>query len=162
MIVPIFALANSGLGVSAEGFRDAAGSAVTWGVFLGMVVGKPLGILVSTRVAIRSGLADKPPGVTTRHVLGAGSAGRYRIHRGSVHYRVGPLQRCRSGEREIGDFAGLGGLRVVVDHPADGTVGEIERRRRSVTLVRQGRRDVYSRGQLKCGTCNQFILGDWS
>ena len=74
VIVPIFALANSGLEVSTEGFRDAAGSAVTWGVFLGLVVGKPLGIFVSTRVAIRSGLADKPAGVTTRHVLGAGSA----------------------------------------------------------------------------------------
>ncbi|MFZ9675193.1 MAG: Na+/H+ antiporter NhaA [Ilumatobacteraceae bacterium] len=74
VIVPIFALANSGLEVSTEGFRNAAGSAVTWGVFLGLVVGKPLGIFVSTRVAIRSGLADKPAGVTTRHVLGAGSA----------------------------------------------------------------------------------------
>lgn len=74
VIVPIFALANSGLEVSAQGFRDAADSAVTWGVFLGLVAGKPLGIFVSTRVAIRSGLAEEPRGVTTRHVLGAGSA----------------------------------------------------------------------------------------
>lgn len=74
VIVPIFALANSGLVVSVDGFRDAAGSAVTWGVFLGLVVGKPLGILVSTRLAIRSGLADQPRGVSIRHILGVGTA----------------------------------------------------------------------------------------
>jgi len=74
VIVPIFALANSGLPVSVDGFRDAAGSAVTWGVFLGLVIGKPLGIFVSTRLAVRSGLAEAPRGVTTRHILGAGSA----------------------------------------------------------------------------------------
>lgn len=74
VIVPIFALANSGLPVSVDGFRDAAGSAVTWGVFLGLVIGKPLGIFVSTRLAVRSGLAEAPRGVTTRHILGAGTA----------------------------------------------------------------------------------------
>ena len=74
VIVPIFALANSGLPVSVDGFRDAAGSAVTWGVFLGLVIGKPLGIFVSTRLAVSSGLAESPRGVTTRHILGAGSA----------------------------------------------------------------------------------------
>jgi NhaA family Na+:H+ antiporter len=74
VIVPVFALANSGLAVSVGGFRDAAGSVVTWGVFLGLVVGKPLGIFVSTRFAVRSGLVDQPRGVSTRHILGAGSA----------------------------------------------------------------------------------------
>jgi len=74
VIVPVFALANSGLAVSVDGFRDAAGSVVTWGVFLGLVVGKPLGIFVSTRFAVRSGLVDQPRGVSTRHILGAGSA----------------------------------------------------------------------------------------
>lgn len=74
VIVPVFALANSGLAVSVDGFRDAAGSVVTWGVFLGLVVGKPLGIFASTRFAVRSGLVDQPRGVSTRHILGAGSA----------------------------------------------------------------------------------------
>ncbi|HEY4609585.1 MAG TPA: Na+/H+ antiporter NhaA, partial [Ilumatobacteraceae bacterium] len=38
VIVPIFALANIGIEISADGLRDAAGSAVTWGVFFGLVV----------------------------------------------------------------------------------------------------------------------------
>ena len=74
VIVPIFALANSGLEVSAKGFGDALGSAITWGVFLGLVFGKPLGILLSTVLAVRAGVADRPRDVSTRHILGAGSA----------------------------------------------------------------------------------------
>jgi NhaA family Na+:H+ antiporter len=74
VIVPIFALANSGIHISADGLRIAAGSAITWGVFFGLVIGKPLGILIATRGAIKFGVADQPEGVSTRQVLGAGSA----------------------------------------------------------------------------------------
>ena len=37
VIVPIFALANSGIHISADGLRIAAGSAITWGVSLGLL-----------------------------------------------------------------------------------------------------------------------------
>jgi NhaA family Na+:H+ antiporter len=74
VIVPIFALANSGIHVSIDGLRDAAGSAITWGVFLGLLVGKPLGIVLASKVAIRTGVADSPEGATGTHMLGAGTA----------------------------------------------------------------------------------------
>jgi NhaA family Na+:H+ antiporter len=74
VIVPIFALANSGIHVSIDGLRDAAGSALTWGVFLGLLVGKPLGIVLASKVAIRTGVADSPEGATGTHMLGAGTA----------------------------------------------------------------------------------------
>lgn len=74
VIVPVFALANSGLVLSASGFAEAAGSPVTWGVFAGLVLGKPLGIVLATRVSVRAGLADMPAGSGARHLLGAGSA----------------------------------------------------------------------------------------
>jgi len=74
LIVPIFALANSGIHISVSGLRDAAGSAVTWGVFFGLLLGKPLGVFIATRAAIRSGVADKPEGSTTRQILGVGMA----------------------------------------------------------------------------------------
>lgn len=73
-IVPVFALANSGIHVSIDGLRDAAGSAVTWGVFLGLLMGKPLGIILSTKIAVRTGVADSPVGATGTHMLGAGTA----------------------------------------------------------------------------------------
>ena len=55
LIVPIFALANAGVPLSGETLTDAAGSPVTWGVILGLVVGKPLGIAAFTWVATRFG-----------------------------------------------------------------------------------------------------------
>lgn len=74
LIVPIFALANSGIHISVSGLRDAAGSAVTWGVFFGLLLGKPLGVFIATRAAIRSGIADRPEGSSTRQILGVGMA----------------------------------------------------------------------------------------
>lgn len=43
VIVPIFALANSGISISVAELGNAAGSPITWGVLLGLLLGKPLG-----------------------------------------------------------------------------------------------------------------------
>lgn len=74
LVVPVFALANSGLQVSVDGLRAAAGSAVTWGVFLGLVIGKPLGVVLATVGTVRAGLADSPGGATPSKMVGVGSA----------------------------------------------------------------------------------------
>ncbi len=74
VIVPIFALANSGIELSGSGIADALGSPITWGVFVGLFVGKPVGIFLATRVTVRSGLADPPSGSSSNQLLGIGSA----------------------------------------------------------------------------------------
>lgn len=74
LIVPVFALANSGIHISRSVLVDAVGSPITWGVFVGLVVGKPAGILLATKASIRFGLADAPDGSSTRQVFGVGSA----------------------------------------------------------------------------------------
>jgi Na+:H+ antiporter, NhaA family len=58
VIVPLFALANSGIVVSASGVSDALKSPVFWGVFVGLVAGKPIGVLLAPSVAQRFGLAE--------------------------------------------------------------------------------------------------------
>lgn len=73
-IVPLFALANSGIHISSDALASAVGSRITWGVFLGLVVGKPLGILLATKIATGTRVADAPQGSTTRQVFGVGSA----------------------------------------------------------------------------------------
>ncbi len=73
MIVPIFALANSGIQISIEGLRNAAGSAITWGVLLGLVLGKPLGIVIATSATIRAGFADNPEGTAPLQIVGVGT-----------------------------------------------------------------------------------------
>ena len=68
LIVPLFALANAGVQLSLDAVRVAVTGAVGLGVFFGLVVGKPLGIWLASAVAVRTGLARLPRGVTLRHV----------------------------------------------------------------------------------------------
>ena len=74
VIVPLFALANAGVVVSGPGFRSALGSVVFWGIAAGLVIGKPLGVFLATRVALGAGIADPPADVDRRRSLGAGWA----------------------------------------------------------------------------------------
>jgi NhaA family Na+:H+ antiporter len=69
VIVPLFALANAGVELRPSG-DSALGSPVLWGVLLGLVVGKPLGILLASWTAVRSGVAALPEGATWRQVFG--------------------------------------------------------------------------------------------
>ncbi|MDB5297604.1 MAG: Na+/H+ antiporter NhaA [Phycisphaerales bacterium] len=69
LVVPLFALANAGVDLRSGG-AAAAGSPVAWGVLLGLLVGKPTGILVASWLAVRCGLASLPGGATWRQVGG--------------------------------------------------------------------------------------------
>jgi Na+/H+ antiporter NhaA len=60
VIVPLFVLANAGVAVTAETLRTAAASPLTWGIVVGLVVGKPIGVLVGTWIALRTGLGAVP------------------------------------------------------------------------------------------------------
>jgi NhaA family Na+:H+ antiporter len=75
IVVPIFALANAGINVPTDELRDAFSSSVTWGVILGLVVGKTLGIAAFTLLAVALRVGKLPPGVTPRYVVGAGALG---------------------------------------------------------------------------------------
>lgn len=70
LIVPLFALANAGISISTDAL-GALNTAVLCGVVLGLVVGKPLGITIVCRFAVRLGLASLPSGVSWTHLLGA-------------------------------------------------------------------------------------------
>ena len=70
-IMPLFALANADIALTAEGLRGA-GQPVVLGVVVGLVLGKPIGLFVSTWLAVRLGLAHLPEGVRWRQLGGAG------------------------------------------------------------------------------------------
>ena len=53
--------------------RRGPGLAVSLGVLLGLVAGKPAGIALAAWIAVRTGFADLPAGVGWRHILGAGA-----------------------------------------------------------------------------------------
>ena len=70
VILPLFALANSGVQLSPRSFADAMGSKVTLGVIAGLVVGKTVGISATVWLAVRFRVGLLPPGATLRHVVG--------------------------------------------------------------------------------------------
>jgi NhaA family Na+:H+ antiporter len=73
-VVPLFAFANTGVAISVETLNLASTSLIAWGIFLGLVVGKPLGILFSTVLASRLKVADMPEGASKSMITATGSA----------------------------------------------------------------------------------------
>ncbi len=73
LVMPVFALFNAGVPVAAA---LAGGiSAVSSGVFLGLLVGKPIGIFALSWLAVRLKLAQLPQGVNWGMILGVGFLG---------------------------------------------------------------------------------------
>ncbi|MCC6242610.1 MAG: Na+/H+ antiporter NhaA [Gemmatimonadaceae bacterium] len=70
-ILPLFALANAGVNVR-EAFTTAAPFGAMLGIGLGLLIGKPLGVIACTWLAVRLRLADLPDGLTMRRVAIAG------------------------------------------------------------------------------------------
>jgi NhaA family Na+:H+ antiporter len=73
-VVPLFAFANTGVAISLDTLDLASTSLIAWGIFLGLVVGKPLGILFSTVLANKLKVADLPEGATKSMITATGSA----------------------------------------------------------------------------------------
>lgn len=71
-IMPLFALANAGVPLGSVSF-EGAGTLVASGVAAGLVLGKPLGVLLACALSLKLGLATLPAGLGVRHlvVLGA-------------------------------------------------------------------------------------------
>ena len=76
LIVPVFALANAGVELSADALDDAVRSPVTIGIVAGLVVGKLVGVSSFSWLAVRLGVCSLPRGATWTKVLGmSGVAG---------------------------------------------------------------------------------------
>jgi len=69
LVLPIFALFNAGV---ALGGGTGVTGPVTVGVFLGLLLGKPLGVLAFSWLAIKTGMASLAQGVGWRAMTGAG------------------------------------------------------------------------------------------
>jgi NhaA family Na+:H+ antiporter len=68
-IVPVFALFNAGVAIDASAIQ-ALLFPVPLGIIAGLVIGKPAGIVVASWLAVQSGLATLPRGVSWRHIWG--------------------------------------------------------------------------------------------
>jgi NhaA family Na+:H+ antiporter len=74
IVVPIFAFANTGVVITSESIKAASQSLIAWGIFFGLVIGKPLGVLSAALLARRLKVAELPDGVKRTSLLATGSA----------------------------------------------------------------------------------------
>lgn len=72
-IMPLFALANAGVSLGGLSFADPHAASVAMGVVLGLVLGKPVGILGLTLLAAKLRLCELPQGINVRSLLVVGS-----------------------------------------------------------------------------------------
>ncbi len=71
VVVPIFALANAGV-VFDRAMLAAFADPVFWGTTLGLVIGKPVGVVGASLLAVRLGVASLPTGMTRSGLVAAG------------------------------------------------------------------------------------------
>lgn len=67
-IMPIFALANAGVVIATDSF-DGVSTTVVLGILVGLVVGKPLGVVLASGITLKTGIGTLPVGMTMRHVV---------------------------------------------------------------------------------------------
>jgi Na+/H+ antiporter NhaA len=73
LIVPLFALANTGIHISGSFLSAAATSPITLGILVGYVVGKPIGILAASWIATRPWLHGPRPLISWPVLVGGGT-----------------------------------------------------------------------------------------
>jgi Na+/H+ antiporter NhaA len=111
-VVPLFALANAGVVLNRETLAAAGTSRLAWAVALGLVVGKLLGVIGGTWLALRLPTSTFVGGVRWGQMTGIATVAGHRVHDFAVHRRAGVPGRCRAGasqdRRARGVFGGRG------------------------------------------------------
>lgn len=71
-VLPLFAFFNAGIVLSSSNIFNALSSNVTWGIIAGLVIGKPLGIVLFTLFGLWLKLGKLPEGMRNFELVGAG------------------------------------------------------------------------------------------
>ncbi len=74
-ILPLFALTNADVSFEGLDFATMASSPVVLGVFCGLVLGKPIGIMLFSFITVKAKIATLPANVNWMHMLGASILG---------------------------------------------------------------------------------------
>ncbi len=74
-ILPLFALTNADVSFTGASFSELIQSPALLGVFFGLLLGKPIGIVGMSFILVKLKVAQLPPNVTWTHMVGAGILG---------------------------------------------------------------------------------------
>ncbi len=75
MILPLFALTNADVCLQGADIMQTITSPVFLGIFFGLLLGKPIGIMLMSFIVVKTKLASLPENVTWLHMLGASILG---------------------------------------------------------------------------------------
>jgi NhaA family Na+:H+ antiporter len=70
-ILPVFALANTAI-VFGAGWDAGLAEPGSAGIFAGLIIGKPLGVILFSLIAVTIGISSLPSGIKWKHILGVG------------------------------------------------------------------------------------------
>jgi protein-disulfide isomerase len=131
VIVPLFALANGGVHITAKLLGDAAGSPITLGILFGYLIGKPVGITAASWIASRPSLHGHRP-LVSGPLLAAGGAVA------GIGFTVSLLISTLAFTGQRLDEAKLGALGSVILAPLVGwAVLQVVKRLPAATRARQ-------------------------
>lgn len=74
IILPLFAIANTCITIQSD-WHEGLNHPNTLGIILGLVVGKPLGIILFSFIGVTMGICSLPKSLKWSHILGAGMLG---------------------------------------------------------------------------------------
>jgi len=74
LILPIFALANTGIIINND-WDQSLTTTNSLGIMAGLLIGKPLGIMIFCLIAVGLGICKLPAGLNWKHIFGAGLLG---------------------------------------------------------------------------------------
>jgi len=74
VIIPLFAFANTGVIITNQSIANAINSPIAWGIFAGLVLGKPIGVLAAVIFARKIRLGHYPQDAKNIDLLATGSA----------------------------------------------------------------------------------------
>ena len=69
LILPLFAITNGAININASLVHEAVSSTLFWGIFLGLVLGKPLGIITLTYLALHFKVGKLPDSMVKKDIL---------------------------------------------------------------------------------------------
>jgi NhaA family Na+:H+ antiporter len=75
VLLPLFAFANAGLSLKGVDLTSIVHQPLTSGITLGLFLGKPIGIVLFSFLAVKTGMAVLPAEVGWSHIIGAGMLG---------------------------------------------------------------------------------------
>jgi NhaA family Na+:H+ antiporter len=125
LIMPIFALANAGVPIQVSDLQ----ASVALAVVLGLVVGKPVGIVLFSWLAIRLRIAELPRGVKWGQMIAGGALAGIGFTMALFIAGLAPFDNATLGQAKIGILAGslisaLLGVMIVMLLPQPAPAGE--------------------------------------